>query len=67
MDATQIEQLTREYGNTYYKTSLLCRDRQTQVHLQQAPQIATKRSKSTKAPLFREADESLGDCSNVLR
>jgi hypothetical protein len=58
--------LTLRYANEVYKASL-DRGRQTQVALQQAPQIETKRVKSKKAHLFRDPDETLGDCSTVVR
>jgi hypothetical protein len=41
--------------------------RQTQVDLQQALQIETKRVESKKAHLFRDPDETLGGCSAVVR
>jgi hypothetical protein len=58
--------LTLRYAKEHYQGRLDI-GRQTQVALQQALQIETKRVKSKKAHLFRDPDESLGDCSTVVR
>jgi hypothetical protein len=58
--------LTLQYAKEHYQGRLDI-GRQTQVALQQALQIETKRVKSKKAHLFRDPDESLGDCSTVVR
>jgi hypothetical protein len=58
--------LTLRYANENYKASLDM-GRQTQVDLQQALQIETKRVESKKAHLCRDPDETLGGCSAVVR
>lgn len=58
--------IAQKYAETYYKESL-DKGRQTQVAQQQVSQIATKRTKSAKAHLFRDPDISQGDCLSVLR
>lgn len=58
--------LARQFANTVYKASL-DEGRRTQVALEQAPQIATKRAKSKKAHLFRDPDEDYGDSPSVMR
>jgi hypothetical protein len=58
--------LTLRYANENDKASLDM-GRQTQVDLQQALRIETKRVKSKKADLFRDPDKILGGCSIVVR
>jgi hypothetical protein len=58
--------LTLRYANENDKASLDM-GRQTQVDLQQALRIETKRVKSKKADLFRDPDKTLGGCSIVVR
>ena len=54
------------YAKECYQESL-DKGRQTQVQQEQVGQIATKRTKSKKAHLFRSPDSSLGDVKTILR